>query len=454
MKFNHFYIKNTFVKQEGQNDCGIACLESILYYAGLDASGIYRLKNLRLCATGVSLLSLKHLAIEFGLQAKCVELEVTYLRALTVPCILYVINGENAGHFIVFYGARKKGSGYEYLVGDPADDLKFITETHLSEIWKSNAALYLEGLKPAKHIKRVLKSVALLDNAISVPLLMSVPLLGIIISFIGIGTSLFLQKCFESGKTNSPKMEMMASLAMFLIISIFRTVLGFLRQRLLTCFLTDFSRYFMFRKLNRLLNHGYVYNIDNAFNQVVKLQSAINALLSVVLTDGVLLMIIIGMLFYYFPLVALINLLYLVIVVLLSSLMLPKISLAIQDNEKCFHNAVKKIKTEMDDISTENVAELKPDLIIKHQNYYLSYEQSSVSNANSINRMNLIIQGTGNLLVILVLGVSIHNFLTTYKEGMLFLAVSILSVYNTMIVPRVIQAYQACYDGVSSLQIR
>jgi ATP-binding cassette subfamily B protein len=436
--------------QTGPNDCGIACLESILNYIGKEISGTHQLRIYQLKVTGISLLALKNLSCEYGLNGSCVEMEVSFLRSLITPCILHVVKAENAGHFIVFYGTRKFQGGTEYLIGDPSEGIGYVSEAQLQAIWKSRAALYFKEIKPGVKSHNLLYNISRLDKVVALPLMLIIPVLGILMVIIGIASSLFIQKCFDLTGKAIGQQQLMTSLALFLMIILFRTLLGYLRQHLLINFMLAIGQHYMFRYLNKIWASVNITKIDESFRQVMKIQSAFNSLLTGLATDGFLLMMIIGSLFFYFPVAAFFNLVYLVCVVLICKKVIPKLTAASHDNEKKLYQTVNMINSDLSNVNAHYEYATKAHYLQKHQNYYLIYEKITRKNANALNRINSIIQIVGNIQVILVLAISIHVLINGSKQGMLFLSINILTIFVTILVPRLVQAFQTFLDGIGA----
>jgi len=80
------HIRTTFVRQQNQNDCGIACLSMILNYAGRKTD-VPRARNNILIpdSNGLSLLELRDIARKLNLNSRCVEMEADFLRKFQHP---------------------------------------------------------------------------------------------------------------------------------------------------------------------------------------------------------------------------------------------------------------------------------------------------------------------------------------------------------------------------------
>lgn len=132
--------QKTHVLQQGQSDCGVACLKSILRYHGGDAR-FERLRELSgTTIQGTTLLGLLQAAGQLGFEAEGLEAEgVENLRELPHPAILHVVLENRLQHYVVFYGFE----GDRLRLGDPARGLLTMTPAELAAVWPTRALLSL-----------------------------------------------------------------------------------------------------------------------------------------------------------------------------------------------------------------------------------------------------------------------------------------------------------------------
>lgn len=93
----------TFVQQQGESDCGVACLLSVIRFHGGDAS-LERLRELSgTSIQGTSLLGLQQAAIAMRLDAEAFEVEdlEVFRQEATFPCILHVVIDEKLEHYVI-----------------------------------------------------------------------------------------------------------------------------------------------------------------------------------------------------------------------------------------------------------------------------------------------------------------------------------------------------------------
>lgn len=96
--------------------CGIACMAMICKYYGKE----YSFETFsRLCTAtteGVSLLSLKKLGENLGLETLCGRVSISQISEINYPCILHW----NQNHFVVLYKVKK---GKKFYIADPGKGL-------------------------------------------------------------------------------------------------------------------------------------------------------------------------------------------------------------------------------------------------------------------------------------------------------------------------------------------
>ncbi|WPU99086.1 cysteine peptidase family C39 domain-containing protein [Mucilaginibacter sp. cycad4] len=299
-------IKKTFVRQTHEDDCGLACLAMILNYAEKRELA-KSLKANSLTAGAFSLLDLKNTALECGLIARCVELDIGFLRSITTPCILHTVNEMGLDHFEVCYGSSKKGNHFKYLVADPATQVHFIAERDLEKKWQTRATLWFDGLSPDLKNFGISPSRVLIDTRFyPVGMLIVLPFLSVSIAAFGITLTWLLQR----GLSNSEllKGNILNSLTvLLLIISVFKSVFTFLRQYILININLSVNE-----KLSQSLASHLNSNSTNLGGRaeflariwlvsIQKIQNSVSAFLGVIVSDGSILLLLLSGVFYLLP---------------------------------------------------------------------------------------------------------------------------------------------------------
>lgn len=130
--------------QDGNKDCGVCCLLSIIRYYGGDVSKEYLRELTGTTKSGVSFYQLLEAACSLGFSCEGVKGELSFLDVSRLPCIAHIIYQKKYQHFVVIYDINF--SKKEILLMDPAKGkvvLSFSSFTMLS----SGYFLYLSPVK-------------------------------------------------------------------------------------------------------------------------------------------------------------------------------------------------------------------------------------------------------------------------------------------------------------------
>lgn len=192
--------KLLMVRQLEQQDCGIACLLTIIrYYGGdNDFENLRRLSGTSI--TGTTLLGLYQAANEVGLESEAYEADIDSLLAHPSPCILHVVLENNMQHYIVYFGKTEKSGNLLLTIGDPAKGIVYYTKAELLKIWHSKACLILSpnenliksndiNYKKREWFKELIKQ--------DLPLLLIAAIMGIAIAALGLTMSIFSQRLID-----------------------------------------------------------------------------------------------------------------------------------------------------------------------------------------------------------------------------------------------------------------
>jgi predicted double-glycine peptidase len=224
-----YRLSKTFVRQQGENDCGIACLAMILNYTGRSSELPLLLGEPHAYGHGLSLADLKTVAAAYGLAAKCVQLDLPFLRSNPFPCVLHFREEKGSGHYQVCYG---RAAGGDFYLADPAKRLSMVTERELMAGW-TGSALYFESLDFAHEGYRAwpsLLSLGLFPRIFWVLL----PATHLVTALFGLALSWVLQRGLNYPLTSyrAPVLVLL-TLLLFLVL-LFKALLLYTRDRVLT----------------------------------------------------------------------------------------------------------------------------------------------------------------------------------------------------------------------------
>lgn len=233
-------LKKTFVKQQDQTDCGVACLLSVIqYYKG--SSSLEKLRELSGTAlSGTTLLGLYQCANKVGFTAEAFEADMPNLKALQEPCILHVLVNNNLQHYVVCYGIK----GQKLIIGDPAQGIVELSEDELLAIWQSRALLQLKptsAFQLKKHIGQSKKKWFWQLIKEDINILTVTMVLGILATILGLATAIFSQKLIDKVLPSGNKQMLITSLLLLFVILLIKTAVSFIRQHFLLMQSKDFN---------------------------------------------------------------------------------------------------------------------------------------------------------------------------------------------------------------------
>ena len=226
-------IAKTFVLQKHQSDCGIACLSSIIKFHG----GNPNPENLRVKSgttkQGTTLLGLYQASNESGFDSDGMQADLDYLKSSEHPVILHVVMNKILLHYVVCY----RFENGNFLIGDPALGLKWMTEKELSEIWMSNKLLqlipdskrFVFHLAEQKSQWRWFKQ--LIANDIS--LLVTILVVGIVVALLSLATAVFSQVLIDKLIPAGDKIKIFVAIGLVTMLLILKSVIGYFRQLLM-----------------------------------------------------------------------------------------------------------------------------------------------------------------------------------------------------------------------------
>jgi ATP-binding cassette subfamily B protein len=224
------HIRKTFTLQQDQQDCGVACLLSVLKYHKGSAS-LERLRELSGTHTqGTTMLGLVQAATSLGFSTKGLQADMAFLKELSEPCILHVRMEQGYTHFILcyFYDASKQA----FCIGDPAKGILYLSESALNELWVSKALISLtpnEAFSPQQVEQKAKIKYFLGILAQDYPVLAVSAAIGVFISLLGLAMAIFSQKLIDDILPEKDTKRLVTGVALLLVLLFIRAFLGYLR---------------------------------------------------------------------------------------------------------------------------------------------------------------------------------------------------------------------------------
>lgn len=443
-------VRKYFTGQSDRNDCGLACMCMILNYAGRHTESDRLPSCVPVPDDGFSLLQLRNLAGTLGIDAQCVRMDIETLSKSVKPVILHTVNNKGEGHFVVFFGALRSKGSFPYLIADPARQVHFISAEELETIWPGKAALYLAHIteQPDSLKKHPLFSLLKIRN-FRKTLLVTVPLLNVCSTFLGIALSWMLQRGISDPLSDKKTSLTIAIIVLLALITFFKSILSFVRQQILIRLNSslseelnkDFIAAVVFRKG---LNQNVSRYIRNGFADLQKIQNALSAFVSVLCSEGALITFILGGIWYFVPLAGLVNTVYILLMAYLTRRDLPGLSY----DAAMLSELSGFLENELaGDILPEAGDQIKGSSHLKHYTNHAKFLTHAKAVAVKASKLNLFFEwiGTVNVLAILIICLrEVIRLELSYDELM---AVVILSYFTAALVPKVCNAYSVIIEG-------
>lgn len=246
-------IAKTFCLQLDRNDCGVACLLSLINYYGGDNS----LEKLReLSGTnkqGTTLLGLYQAANKLGFEANGCEADIQAVIDHKEPLILHIVLDDCLQHYVVCYGYENE----KFIIGDPSKGLTTYTKEELEKVWKSKTCLTLkptEKFIKSNTIKKSKKQWFLNLLKEDSQLLGISIVIGIGIAILGMAMAVFSQKLIDDILPSQNTQKLVTGIGLLAFLLIIRVLFSVIREFLLIKQSKDFNNRIIDKFYGSLLN--------------------------------------------------------------------------------------------------------------------------------------------------------------------------------------------------------
>lgn len=100
------------IHQTESSECGIACLAMVFGHYGKSIDLFSLRQQFNISSRGATLYSIRTIAVQMGMTARALSLDLNELNVLRRPCILHW----NFNHFVVLVSVKRNG----FVLHDPA----------------------------------------------------------------------------------------------------------------------------------------------------------------------------------------------------------------------------------------------------------------------------------------------------------------------------------------------
>lgn len=233
-------IEKSFVKQNNQSWCGLACLSILCRYYGGDIPQEKLVKISGTNVSGTTLLGLYQAANTIGLEAEGLEGNVEELSKLDNPAILHFTLEDGLMHYVVYFGIY----GDKFILADPAKGISYIDYGTLDKLWKSKTLLSVKKGESFKEVKDISKAKYEWLKSLLKPnfkILSVVLILSIVVSVLGITLALFSQKLVDDILPSKDFIRLILGIAILTALLLAKNFIGYLRTILSARQIKEFS---------------------------------------------------------------------------------------------------------------------------------------------------------------------------------------------------------------------
>jgi ATP-binding cassette subfamily B protein len=283
------------VRQNDGRDCGAAALATVALYHRLPA-GLEQIRDLAgTDRVGTNLLGMAQAAEKLGFAAKAVKGPYEALANVSLPAIAHVKTEDGPGHFVVLYRATKSS----VVIADPGRGLRKLSRDDFGQQWTGRLLLLAPEPMPSaarsgSALQRPWRRFVQLVLCHR-PILVEAFCCAILMTLLGISTSYFVQHLVDSVLVRSETRLLNALGIGMLLIVVFRTVFGMLRQYLLAhvarkvdlTLIAGYTRHILALPM-RFFEMRCVGEILSRVNDAAKVREAISGTTLTLVVDGVL----------------------------------------------------------------------------------------------------------------------------------------------------------------------
>ncbi|EAN8915223.1 peptidase domain-containing ABC transporter [Salmonella enterica] len=202
------------IHQTESSECGIACLAMVFGHYGKSIDLFSLRQQFNISSRGATLYSIRTIAVQMGMTARALSLDLNELNVLRRPCILHW----NFNHFVVLVSVKRNG----FVLHDPARGRIIVSKAEASKCFTGIALeLWPGSTFRRERVKKRLNLVTLINSIHGIKgALLKIFALSIVVEAIGLilpaGTQLVMDHALPAGDRGL--LSMICSSLMFFIL--------------------------------------------------------------------------------------------------------------------------------------------------------------------------------------------------------------------------------------------
>ncbi|ELH0892342.1 peptidase domain-containing ABC transporter [Salmonella enterica] len=185
------------IHQTESSECGIACLAMVFGHYGKSIDLFSLRQQFNISSRGATLYSIRTIAVQMGMTARALSLDLNELNVLRRPCILHW----NFNHFVVLVSVKRNG----FVLHDPARGRIIVSKAEASKCFTGIALEIWPGSTfRRERVKKRLNLVTLINSIHGIKgVLLKIFALSIVVEAIGLilpaGTQLVMDHALPAG---------------------------------------------------------------------------------------------------------------------------------------------------------------------------------------------------------------------------------------------------------------
>ncbi|EBJ4738925.1 peptidase domain-containing ABC transporter [Salmonella enterica] len=185
------------IHQTESSECGIACLAMVFGHYGKSIDLFPLRQQFNISSRGATLYSIRTIAVQMGMTARALSLDLNELNVLRRPCILHW----NFNHFVVLVSVKRNG----FVLHDPARGRIIVSKAEASKCFTGIALeLWPGSTFRRERVKKRLNLVTLINSIHGIKgALLKIFALSIVVEAIGLilpaGTQLVMDHALPAG---------------------------------------------------------------------------------------------------------------------------------------------------------------------------------------------------------------------------------------------------------------
>ncbi|ECI3445012.1 peptidase domain-containing ABC transporter [Salmonella enterica subsp. houtenae] len=185
------------IHQTESSECGIACLAMVFGHYGKSIDLFSLRQQFNISSRGATLYSIRTIAVQMGMTARALSLDLNELNVLRRPCILHW----NFNHFVVLVSVKRNG----FVLHDPARGRIIVSKAEASKCFTGIALeLWPGSTFRRERVKKRLNLVTLINSIHGIKgALLKIFALSIVVEAIGLilpaGTQLVMDHALPAG---------------------------------------------------------------------------------------------------------------------------------------------------------------------------------------------------------------------------------------------------------------